>query len=148
MPITFSGGDALEAKLLEIANRVSEPGVLRVGFLEGATYPDGTPVPLVAAINEYGTATQPARPFFRQMIASKSARWGVKLGRILAANGYRGQQSLMLMGEGIRSQLQESIRTFKGAPLAQSTVDAKGFDKALIDTSVMINAVDYEVSDE
>lgn len=57
----FSGGAALEAKLREIATKVAKPNMVRVGFLEDATYPDGTPVALVAATNEYGgTVTVPA----------------------------------------------------------------------------------------
>lgn len=57
----FSGGAALEAKLREIAAKVGKPNMVRVGFLEDATYPDGTPVALVAATNEYGgTVTVPA----------------------------------------------------------------------------------------
>lgn len=56
----FSGGAALEAKLREIAEKVGAPKTVRVGFLEDATYPDGTPVALVAATNEYGgTVTVP-----------------------------------------------------------------------------------------
>lgn len=58
---TFSGGSALESKLREIAEKIGAPKTLRVGFLEGATYPDGTPVALVAAANEFGgTVTVPA----------------------------------------------------------------------------------------
>lgn len=57
----FSGGAALEAKLREIAEKVGKAHTVHVGFLEGATYPDGTPVAQIAAINEYGgTATVPA----------------------------------------------------------------------------------------
>jgi hypothetical protein len=57
----FSGGAALEAKLREIAEKVGAPKTVRVGFLEDATYPDGTPVALIAATNEYGgTVTVPA----------------------------------------------------------------------------------------
>jgi hypothetical protein len=56
----FSGGAALEAKLREIAAKVGQPHTVRVGFLEDATYPDGTPVALIAATNEYGgTVTVP-----------------------------------------------------------------------------------------
>lgn len=59
--ITFSGGEALEAKLREIAEKVGKAKTVNVGFLEGATYPDGTPVAYIAAVNEYGgTATIPA----------------------------------------------------------------------------------------
>jgi hypothetical protein len=61
MGATFSGGAALEAKLKEIAAKVGKPNTVRVGFLEDATYPDGTPVALIAATNEYGgTVTVPA----------------------------------------------------------------------------------------
>jgi hypothetical protein len=57
----FSGGAALEAKLREIAEKAGAPKTVRVGFLEDATYPDGTPVALIAATNEYGgTVTVPA----------------------------------------------------------------------------------------
>jgi hypothetical protein len=57
----FTGGAALEAKLREIAAKVGKPNTVRVGFLEDATYPDGTPVALIAATNEYGgTVTVPA----------------------------------------------------------------------------------------
>ncbi|MFL9904271.1 hypothetical protein PQR71_40140 [Paraburkholderia fungorum] len=57
----FSGGAALEAKLREIAEKVGKAKTVNVGFLEGATYPDGTPVALIAATNEYGgTVTVPA----------------------------------------------------------------------------------------
>jgi len=59
--IAFAGGAALEAKLREIAERAGAPKAVRVGFLEGATYPDGTPVALVAATNEFGgSVTVPA----------------------------------------------------------------------------------------
>ncbi len=59
--LAFTGGAALEAKLREIAEKAGAPKAVRVGFLENATYPDGTPVALIAATNEYGgTATVPA----------------------------------------------------------------------------------------
>lgn len=45
---TFSGGAALEAKLSELAEKLGDGKTLRVGFLEGATYPDGQSVPMVA----------------------------------------------------------------------------------------------------
>ena len=50
MVAAFTGGAGLEQKLREIAEKVGKANSVRVGFLEGATYPDGTPVPLVAAL--------------------------------------------------------------------------------------------------
>lgn len=56
---TFSGGAAMQEKLREIASKL-EAKTLRVGFLEDATYPDGTSVATVAATNEFGgTVTVP-----------------------------------------------------------------------------------------
>lgn len=61
MGINFKGGEKIEQKLREIAEKAGKANTVRVGFLEGATYPDGTPVAQIAAIQEYGgTATVPA----------------------------------------------------------------------------------------
>lgn len=147
---SFSGGAKLEAKLKEIAAMASRAGVLRVGFLEGATYPDGTSVATVAAIQEFGApaAGIPSRPFFRNMIAEKSPEWGASLGRVAVSTGYDMDKTLALMGEGIGSQLQRSILEFEGEPLAPATIAAKGFDKQLIDTGHMVNSVGYQVDRE
>jgi hypothetical protein len=59
----MKGGDALKAKLEEIARKVGRANTVDVGFLDGATYPDvegGLIVAAVAAIQEYGgTVTIP-----------------------------------------------------------------------------------------
>lgn len=145
--IGFKGGDAMRAKLEELAARVSKADTVRVGFLEGATYPDGTSVPFVAAMNEYGHLGTPPRPFFRNMIREKSPQWGESMGNVMRANNYDADTALRHMGEGIRGQLQESINKFDSVPLADSTLARKEFPKQLIDTAVMINAVDYEVNE-
>lgn len=50
----FTGGDALEKYLSNLGRKLNRSDTLKVGFLEGATYPDGTPVAYVAAIQEWG----------------------------------------------------------------------------------------------
>lgn len=56
-----TGGDKLELALRRITAKVSTNARVRAGFLEDATYPDGTPIAYVAAVNEFGgTATIPA----------------------------------------------------------------------------------------
>jgi hypothetical protein len=145
--LNFSGGEALKTKLQEILDKTGKTAVVKVGFLEGSTYPDGTAVPMVAALQEYGTATIPSRPFFRNMIAAKSPNWGKSLGNIAQANEYDMDKTMALMGEGIGSQLQQSIVQFNSVPLADSTVAQKGFSKQLIDTAVMVNSVGYQVNE-
>jgi len=146
---SFSGGDALEKKLAELAESLGNAQTLRVGFLEGATYPDGESVPMVAAANEFGDPgmNRPARPFFRRMIAEKSPEWGNDIGKIAVAVNYDASTIFPLMGERIKEQLQGSIRELTDPALAQSTIDRKGFEKPLIETSHMLNSVDYDVKD-
>lgn len=150
---TLSGGAALERKLREIAAKAGQSGTLQVGFLASAKYPDGTPVAGVAFMDEFGRTVkakdgayyQLPRPFFRNMIAAKSPKWGAALGKIAVTTDYDIRKTLMLMGEGIAGQLQASIRELTSPPLAPSTIAKKGFSKPLIDTAVMINSVSYTV---
>ena len=144
---TFSGGAKLQMKLAELAAKVSKKGAVQVGFLEGSTYPDGTPVPMVAAIDEFGAPSrgQPPRPYFRNMIAAKSPDWGDQLGKQLKNADYDAEIALGLMGKGIEGQLQDSINQFTSPGLADSTIKKKGFDKPLVDTSHMVNSVNSEV---
>ena len=146
---TIRGGEKLEAALAEMSKKLSKAATLRVGFLENATYPDGKQVAEIAAHNEYGTPNAahpiPPRPFFRNMIAAKSPEWPGAMGKLLAANNYDVDKSMRLTGEGIKGQLQQSIRDTNSPPLSEVTIKAKGFDKPLIDTSNMINSVAYDV---
>lgn len=141
------GGEKLEAALREISAKVSKAATLRVGFLEGATYPDGTSVPMVAAIQEYGApkANIPPRPYFRNMIAEKSPSWGGAVETNLLAQNYDVERTLELVGDGIKGQLQQSILDTNSPPLSKVTIAAKGFDKPLIHHNDMINAAAYEV---
>lgn len=157
----ISGGDKLRKHLMELAVKLQKPATLNVGFLEGATYPDGTPVAAVAASNEYGrmvevkhpkgdvagTYYQMPRPFFRSMISKKSGEWGKSVGELLKANNYEAPRALSLMGDGIAGQLRESIQELSDPALAPSTVEAKGFAKPLVDTGHMMNSVDFEVKE-
>lgn len=121
---------------------------LKVGFLRGATYPDGTSVPMVAAANEFGNPAnnQPPRPFFRNAIADNESKWQESMASLVASGG-DSENSLSLLGEIIADDIRGSIRQFTSPPLSPVTVARKGFSKPLIDTSHMLNGVDYEVSD-
>ncbi|KAA0089359.1 hypothetical protein CIW54_07800 [Paraburkholderia sp. T12-10] len=192
MGVGFKGGEKLEAKLREIAEKAGQANTVRVGFLENATYPNGLPVAQVAATNEYGgtvtipahdvtinrkikadgefaqngrfvkadkanystvhhvdeyTVTTPARPFFRGMIAAHKGEWGTDLGKIIKDADYDSGVALGRLGSLVRDQLQESIREFSDPANAKSTIAKKGFDKPLVDSSHMMNSVDFEVNE-
>lgn len=138
-------GDGLEKALKEIAEKCN--GSVEVGFLDGATYPDGTPVAAVAFWNEYGTESAPPRPFFRQMIETEKDTWGPKLAAAYKHTKGDGRAALALVGEDIDGALKQSINDFTTPALAPSTIASKGFDKPLIDTAVMINSTGSKVVD-
>lgn len=143
----LKGGDKLKAKLEEIARSMGG-GSVRVGFLEDAKYPDGTPVAAVAFWNEFGKVGQPPRPFFRQMIAKESGDWADVMASQAKATDFNGPVVLGRMGELIKGQLQQSINEFESPALSPKTIAKKGFEKPLIDTGHMLNSVAYEVRDE
>jgi hypothetical protein len=146
--IAFKGGDKLEAALKQIAEKAGNK-VLRVGFLEGSNYPDGTPVAMIAMIQNFGApaAGIPARPFFSNMVKEKSPDWGDDLSEALDRNDFDGEKSLGELGDKIRGQIQKAIIDTNEPPLSPQTIARKGFSKPLIDTSNMINSVNYEVKD-
>lgn len=109
--MTLSGGDDLERKLEAISREFGKGGQLRVGFLEGATYPDGTSVAMVAAINNFGAPEKgiPPRPFFTNMIRENSGKWGEEFQGALKLTNFDVRKALSLMGELIAGQIRESI---------------------------------------
>ena len=146
MATTIRGGAKLDSAMRELAAKVEKPATLRVGFLENARYPDGTPVALIASLNEYGKPpTQPPRPFFRNMIAKYSKEWPAAIAGLLKSNNYDAVRALDLAGSAIAGQLRQSIVDLLEPPLAASTIARKGHSKPLIDTGHMLQSVDHEI---
>lgn len=168
---TIRGGDKLQSALARLTMNIKRPGTLRVGFLEGATYPSGSrtglrvrykkrsaagavkgvsggiPVAMIAAIQEFGAPRRgiPPRPFFRNMIAAKQSEWPKTIAGLLKQTNYDAQKTLRLAGEAIAGQLRQSILNTNAPPLKPATVKRKGFAKPLVDTSHMLRSIDYEV---
>jgi hypothetical protein len=144
---TIRGGEKFEAAMADLARRLGRPATLKVGFLGNATYPDGKPVAMIAAINEYGAPSrgQPPRPFFRRMINAKQGEWPAAIAGVLQAQGNDVEKALDIAGAAIAGQLRQSIVDLVDPPLAPSTIARKGHDKPLVDTSHMLKSVDHEV---
>lgn len=147
--MAVKGGDQLEARLAEISRLANNASSVKVGFLSEATYPNGVPVALIGAIQNWGAPSRgiPPRPFFSNMIAKKSPEWGPAIGQLLVDNGYDALRTLQLAGEDVAGQLRQSIIDTNEPPLAESTIKRKGFDKPLVDTGHMLNSVGYEVKE-
>lgn len=148
----LQGGDKAAAAIRDILRKYGAgTGTgLRVGFLEGATYPEGgLNVPTVAAIQEFGApaAGIPPRPFFRSMVARHSDEWPEQI-----ADQLRKTEDPVLtlkrMGALISGELRQSIIDTNEPALSPVTVARKGFDKPLVDTGHMLNSIDYEVNGE
>lgn len=122
--VALRGGEALRAKLEEIAKKIDGKHELNVGFLENATYPDeeGTSVAQVAWWLNYGTKTAPARPYFTKMVEEKSPKWGDSLMNILVLNDYDIKDALAKMGEGISGQLRQAIVDLNAPTLSPITL--------------------------
>lgn len=138
----------MDAALGKLAERLNK-GAVSVGFLENATYPDGTQVALVAAVQNFGAPSRgiPPRPFMDELIAEKKATWPKLTADLLRASGLNTERTLNRLGAVVKGQLQEKITTFEGAPLAPATIAAKGHEKQLVDTGHMLRSVDYEVKE-
>lgn len=139
--MALKGGDKLQAMLIQVADKIAQGEVLRVGFLETATYPTGEKVAQVAFWNEYGTKTAPARPFFRNMIAAKKGAWGDDLHKVLKASGYDVKLSLERMGMRISEQLRQSIVDTDEPALSAITLMLRKMRQGQTDAPVTIGMV-------
>lgn len=147
--------DAIENFLNNVASQLESKQV-KVGFIDGATYPDGTSVAMVAASNEYGRPenNQPPRPFFRNAISEHSGDWSDTVARGINA-GLPVEQVLEVVGAQIQGDVQESISKLIEPPLSPTTLHIRrtrkerrtDSTKPLVDSKVMIGDVNYEVSD-
>lgn len=147
---TIKGGKKLEQQIAAIAKAMGTSArTLRVGFLENSTYPNGTPVALVAAVQNFGAprAGIPPRPFFSNMVKSKSPGWPLDLAKALRATDFDSDRALKIMGEAIAGDLRQSITDTNEPPLKAATIKRKGFSKPLVDTGHMLQSVDFEVKD-
>jgi hypothetical protein len=136
---TMSGGTTFRAILTKMAAKLSKPGTVLIGFLEGSTEPDGTSIPMIAAIQEFGApkAHIPPRPFFRNMITAKSPGWPGGIAFQLKATDYNIPLTLQRTGMAIQGQLQESIINTHTPALSPVTVMLRGMKSQ--DQSLVVN---------
>ena len=146
----IKGGEKLEAFLSDMAKKVSNPATLRVGFIDGSTDESGTSNAMKAAINEFGAPSRgiPPRPFMRTTVANKSAGWAETIAMLLKQTNYDAVETLNLMGDGIKGQIQDSIFNGGWIPNKPSTLKRKAGKQPLVDTGAMAGSVSWEVKTE
>ena len=119
---------------------------VRVGVLENATYPDGTPVAMVAFWNEYGTKRSPVRAFFRTTVSEQKKNWVLSVQNLMKMHN-DPKQVMGLIGEHMKGNIAQSIATWSDPPNAPYTVAQKGFDAPLRDTMQMLRSISFEVGE-
>jgi len=119
---------------------------VRVGVLENATYPDGTPVAMVAFWNEYGTRTSPVRAFFRTTVSENKKNWVLSVQNLMKIHN-DPKQVMGLIGVHMQEQIVQSINTWSDPPNSAYTIAKKGSSKPLIETGVLMGSISFEVGD-
>ena len=117
---------------------------VRVGVLENATYPDGTPVAMVAFWNEYGTRTSPVRAFFRTTVSENKKNWVLSVQNLMKIHN-DPKQVMGLIGVHMQEQIVQSINTWSDPPNSAYTIAKKGFDKPLVERGIMMRSIKSEV---
>jgi hypothetical protein len=146
----LKGGDKLKDFLDRIGTAAEKnKNIVRAGFLENATYPDGTPVAMIAALQDFGApkAGIPPRPFMRNAIAEHQQDWANGIAAQFKANNYDINLTLTQAGHAIVGDIKQSIIDTNEPALKPETIKRKGFAKPLIETSHLINSVDFEVDE-
>lgn len=119
---------------------------VRVGVLENATYPDGTPVAMVAFWNEYGTRTSPVRAFFRTTVSENKKNWVLSVQNLMKMHS-DPKRVMGLIGVHMQEQIVQSINTWSDPPNAPYTIAKKGFDKPLVERGIMMRSIKSEVGE-
>lgn len=132
-----------------------------IGWFENARYPTGQSVAAVMIANEFGTtggtdaegnvkAAIPARPLLRQSAAVIDQKLPGYIER-RQAEMLDGQVQpptyLRKMGEALLETVLSTLKKGDFAPNADSTKKAKGFDKPLVDTSLLGQSISYRVNE-
>ena len=119
---------------------------VRVGVLENATYPDGTPVAMVAFWNEYGTRTSPVRAFFRTTVSENKKNWVLSVQNLMKMHN-DPKKVMGLIGVHMQEQIVQSINTWSDPPNSAYTIAKKGFDKPLVETALLMRSIKSEVGE-
>ena len=122
---------------------------IQVGFPEGMGegYENGASLAEVAAYNEFGGSSKPARPFMRQSFENHQAELqrGCDEANLTINGGGSAEQALNALGVLAKGLVQNEIVEGGFAPNAPSTIAKKGSAQPLIDTAHMRQSVNYVI---
>lgn len=151
-------GEALRRAVDALANAQG-----KVGWFPAAKYEDGTPVAMVAIVQEFGSTKRkiPPRPYMRVAQAAHEQEWKLTA-RKLAQAVALGQVPPDALMKGVtmaaEGAIRQEIAKVLTPPLSERTIAArkrrlakgtkikgKGIEKPLVDTGVMLNTLSSQV---
>lgn len=128
--------------LERLLRRYKDESVLAVGYpaseTGGIKYPDGTPVTLVAAVNNFGSQSRgiPARPFMeagaQAALAGDAGRVAAELVPLLNEGKLDVPEILKQMGPYAEASFKGVFTGVEWESNAESTIEAKGSAQPLI----------------
>ena len=140
---------AIKAELARITSGASN---VLIGFPEGSgSYDTGEAVSQVAAFQEFGTETIPARPFLVPGVESGNAEYLAiaEEGLTAVVDGEMSSNQVMAqIGVMAEAKVKEFIINLSSPPNASSTIRSKKSSNPLIDTGSMVQSVTHVVADE
>lgn len=121
-------GEKARGVLNRISNKLGQQKTLRVGFLAGSTTPAGVSIPMIAAVQNFGSPKMgiPPRPFFSNMVREKGPTWPKAIADLLVDNNYDAIKTLNQTGAGVKGQLQQAIVDTNAPALSPVTVMLRG----------------------
>lgn len=137
------GWDEIRYNLAHLHGHGTDVGI----FPEAGAYPDGTPVVNVAAWNEFGTDTNPERPFMRTTMEEnhgKFARHAERLLRELLRRRMTVDAVLTTLGAIQATAVKKTINDWTTPPNSPRTIAIKGRNDPLVDTRLMRDSVKFK----
>lgn len=138
-----------------LLKRYKDESVLAVGYpaseTGGIKYPDGTPVTLVAAVNNFGSQSRriPARSYMeagaQAALAGDAGKIAAELVPLLNEGKITIEEILKQMGPFAEASFKEVFTGVEWEPNAESTIEAKGSSQPLIDTGLLRNSLTHVV---
>lgn len=148
MSLGWSNLTAEGRKYFEQLEKLSKLSV-QVGFQEGENNEQGMSIAEIAAFNEFGSSSVPARPFMKQSFENHEQELQSACDRVNAnlSNGGTTQSALEELGVFVKGLVQQEIVDGGFAPNSPYTIAQKGSDTPLIDTGRMRQSVNFVIKE-
>lgn len=150
---TVTGGNQLAAKVLDLQRRLEKNSRTLVGLPKAAgTYEDGTPIAVIGAVQEFGSADGhiPERSFLRVPLRSNQELFIRIMKNLLpkvAAGEITMRNMLEMIGQRAVAVSQEAISAGIAPANAASTVAQKGSSVPLVDTGFLRQNITYVIEE-